>query len=75
VPQSAIVWGRSFYEGDEIKWFFVARMSVTTVEDVVFGDEGQGWRLMEQSAFLAIQKRCPHFRTGCEYGSVAERDL
>jgi 8-oxo-dGTP diphosphatase len=62
VPQSAIVWGRPFHEGDEIKWFFVARMSVTTVEDVVFGDEGQGWRLMEQSAFLAHPKAVPAFQ-------------
>jgi|TARA_B110000879_G_scaffold203635_1_gene281446 8-oxo-dGTP diphosphatase len=40
VPASAILWGRSFCEGQQTKWFFVAEMEQTAIADIVFGDEG-----------------------------------
>ncbi|WP_298859681.1 NUDIX hydrolase [uncultured Sulfitobacter sp.] len=63
VPEAAIVWGRSFQEGAEVKWFFVAQMPETAIADVSFGDEGQEWRMMQESVFLAHAKAVPAFQT------------
>ena len=62
VPQEAVVWGREFHEGDVAKWFFVAQISQSAKSDVVFGDEGQMWKLMDESAFLDHPKAVPAFQ-------------
>jgi 8-oxo-dGTP diphosphatase len=62
VPETAIVWGRAFQEGGDIKWFFVAQLPETAISTVVFGDEGQRWQLMAQGEFLAHPKAVPAFQ-------------
>ena len=62
VPEAAIVWGRAFREGAEVKWFFVAQMAAAVIADVSFGDEGQEWRMMEEDDFLAHPKAVPAFQ-------------
>lgn len=73
VPKDAIVWGRAFLEEDQVKWFFVARMPPSAVSDVVFGDEGQKWCLMEEDVFLSHSKAVPAFQDRLALW-VSERD-
>ncbi|MGJ8545651.1 MAG: NUDIX hydrolase [Sulfitobacter sp.] len=56
VPPSAIVWRYGFYQGGRDRWFFVAELPQAAAADVVFGDEGQCWRLMPEQEFLAQEK-------------------
>ncbi len=62
VPAAAIVWGRSFLEGEQVKWFFVAQMPKATIADVSFGDEGQEWRMMGEDVFLRHPRAVPAFQ-------------
>ncbi len=62
VPPDAVVWGRAFAEPAGTKWFFVARMPATAADDVVFGDEGQGWALMNEGTYIAHPMAVPAFR-------------
>ncbi|KEJ90349.1 NUDIX hydrolase [Sulfitobacter donghicola] len=62
VPENAVIWGRKFWEGALAKWFFVAQMPQGAAEDVIFGDEGQKWALMEESRFLDHPKAVPVFQ-------------
>jgi 8-oxo-dGTP diphosphatase len=62
VPPEAVVWGRAFREGRAVKWFFVARLPQQAIADVVFGDEGQMWRMMEERRFLTHPKAVPAFQ-------------
>lgn len=73
VPEAAVVWGRSFQEGAEVKWFFVAQMPEAAIADVVFGDEGQGWRMMAEDAFLRHTKAVPAFQDRLALW-ISERD-
>jgi len=62
VPKEAVVWARPFEEGCAIKWFFVAQLPREAAGDVVFGDEGQRWALMDTAAFLGHAKAVPAFQ-------------
>lgn len=74
VPEHAVRWGRSFPEGADIKWFFVAQLPQSAVDDVVFGNEGQKWRLMSEAEFLAHPKAVPAFQERLKIW-VSTRDL
>ena len=39
--------------------FFVAELTALEIAGVVFGDEGQGWRMMQVAEFLAHEKAVP----------------
>ncbi|MDX8346494.1 NUDIX hydrolase [Cognatiyoonia sp. IB215446] len=45
------------------KWnaFFVAQMPAVSVNDIVFGDEGQRWALYDMDAFIALPNRVPSY--------------
>ncbi|MGJ8597862.1 NUDIX hydrolase [Sulfitobacter sp.] len=73
VPEAAIVWGRTFREGAEVKWFFVAQMTAATIKDIVFGDEGQAWRMMDESEFVQHSKAVPAFQDRLAIW-ISERD-
>ncbi len=62
VPEAAVIWGRAFAEGRGTKWFFVAKMPRLAAQDVVFGDEGQRWDLMDTDTFLTHPKAVPAFQ-------------
>ncbi len=62
VPPDAVIWQARFNEGEQVKWFFVGRLPETAAKDVVFGNEGQRWTLMEEAAFLAHPKAVPAFQ-------------
>lgn len=62
VPVASVCWGRKFTEGSDAKWFYVAQLPETAAADVVFGDEGQCWRMMEEDVFIRHPLAVPAFR-------------
>lgn len=62
VPPEAVCWGRAFAEGPVWKWFFVGHMPHGTHRQVVFGDEGQCWRMMDEDSFITHPKAVPAFQ-------------
>ena len=62
VPEGAVIWEGSFDEGGRIKWFFVARLPAEAEAQIVFGDEGQRWRLMTVAEFLNHPRAVPAFQ-------------
>lgn len=62
-PQD-IVWARRFSSASsgETVWFYVGHLPSSGANDIVFGDEGQGWQLMEVAEFLRHPKAIPAFQ-------------
>lgn len=59
---SAVIWKRAFPSdqgGATIGWFFVIRLPPDAMQDIVFGDEGQGWALEPPATFLARRDAVP----------------
>lgn len=42
-------------------WYFAARIPAGRADDIVFGDEGQGWFLMPPHAYRDHPSAIPHF--------------
>lgn len=63
VDPGAVVWGRDYgTSSGEISWFFAAHVAAGVADDIVLGDEGQGWSLMDVSAFLDHARVVPQFK-------------
>jgi 8-oxo-dGTP diphosphatase len=64
LPVSGVLWQARFaaqhIKGAFIE-FFVARMPRSTAQDIVFGDEGQGWTLMTLDEFVARKDAVPSY--------------
>ena len=43
-------------------WFFAAHLPARVTQDVVFGGEGAGWRVMPPRDFVGHPGAIPHFR-------------
>ena len=56
-------YARAYHRDGHVFWFFVARMPVTLANDVVFGAEGQLWKLMPAAEYLSHTKAVPQFQT------------
>jgi 8-oxo-dGTP diphosphatase len=56
------LWERTFpsatKQGETI-WFYVLRLPAEAERDIVFGDEGQGWKLIPPRDFLSMPKAVP----------------
>ncbi|KPP88987.1 MAG: 8-oxo-dGTP diphosphatase [Rhodobacteraceae bacterium HLUCCA08] len=64
LPAASIRWRRAFaaaHRPGARVWFFVAALPEQATARVVFGDEGQEWRLMTPEAFLALPDAVPSF--------------
>ena len=64
LPSEAVLWENAFPSStDPTLWnaFFVAQMPARTVDDIVFGDEGQRWALYDLDAFVALNNRVPSY--------------
>lgn len=64
IPDAAIVWQRPYpssTDATKTSWFFVAVMPAGFEQEIVFGDEGQGWQLMTLDAFFALTRVVPSF--------------
>lgn len=51
-----------FYTTPVRAWFFSARLPAARADDIVFGDEGQDWALMDPWDFVKAEDAVPHFR-------------
>jgi len=58
-----ISWGRCYStsSGDR-SWFFLARAPRALADEIIFGDEGQGWALWSAERFLAHDMAVPQFK-------------
>lgn len=64
IPPEAIVWRQRYPSESRPQdhvFFYVAHMPAGTENDIVFGDEGQEWQLMELADFLALDRVVPSF--------------
>ena len=55
LSEDDLIWKRQYFSTTrpgEDSWFFVAHMPAELESDVVLGDEGQKWELMEVESFL-----------------------
>lgn len=46
----------------EVALFFVCQLSPHVLDNIVFGDEGQGWKTMPVDEFLASDDAVPHLQ-------------
>lgn len=56
------VWERLMPAGsvpNALIWFYVLRLPEDAVADIVFGDEGQGWALLDPAGFMALPNAVP----------------
>jgi len=56
----ALVWTRSYLRPRGLVWFFAAHLPADAADEVVFGSEGQGWRLMPPGDYSSHPKAVPH---------------
>lgn len=60
-PQD-LTWKRSFQnDARPPVWFFAAHLDAEEADNIMLGDEGQRWQLMEAGAYLAHPRAIPHF--------------
>jgi len=52
-------------------WWFAARLPAGAEARIVFGDEGQEWRLMDPDDWLAHPRAIPHFKSRVRAGVAA----
>lgn len=51
-----------FYTTPTPAWFFAAFVPAARADEIVLGDEGQGWSLMKPEAFIAAEDAVPHLQ-------------
>lgn len=57
-----LIWKRDFPREDRVSvWFFAAHLAASRETDIVLGDEGQRWQLMEVETYLNHPRAIPHF--------------
>lgn len=56
---ATVRWKRHFVTGAVVNWFFVLELPIGAERDIVFGDEGQGWKLCAPAVFLAMPDAVP----------------
>ncbi len=63
IDPGLVRWGRDYgASSGEISWFFAAHVPAAVEADIVLGDEGQGWTLMEVDTFLDHELVVPQFK-------------
>ena len=60
---SLVTWGRCYPTSSGHRaWFFAAWAPEAMADQIVLGDEGQGWALWTPEQFLAHEKSVPQFK-------------
>ena len=63
VAPERVIWGRDYgATSGRISWFFAAHVDAEVERDIILGDEGQRWALMEVQEFLDHDKVAPLFK-------------
>ncbi len=55
-----LIWSNSYQRPRGQVWFFVAQLPDSAVASIIFGSEGQGWRLMVPQDYCAHPLSVPH---------------
>lgn len=64
IDPELVIWGRGYATtSGDIAWFFVAYVGAEVADQIVLGDEGQGWKLMSVDAFMDDKTVVPQFKT------------
>lgn len=61
VPADQVIWRVNYLRPHGRIWFFAAHLPATWSAQVVLGDEGQEWQLMEPCDYIRHPKAVPHF--------------
>ena len=69
-----VLWQRAFWAGTVKNWFLVAQLPGAAQGQIVFGNEGQGWRMMAAAEYIAHPKGVPQFQERLRI-ALAELDL
>ncbi|MDX1819725.1 MAG: NUDIX hydrolase [Paracoccaceae bacterium] len=62
IAPDALCWARRFAGSSGPVWFFASHLAADRARDVVFGNEGQGWRFMSPQDYLSDPLAIPHFQ-------------
>ena len=63
VDPALVVWGREYATSSgDLSWFFAAHLNAEVEEQIVLGDEGQGWMLMSVEEFMRHDTVVPQFK-------------
>lgn len=62
ISPDQVFWGRAFGNAPARSWFFAAYTSLDALVDVVLGEEGQRWELMQYDRFLNHPRAIPHLQ-------------
>ncbi|MEP1354350.1 MAG: NUDIX hydrolase [Tateyamaria sp.] len=63
IDPGLVSWGRDYgTSSGDISWFFAAQVSGEIEDEIVLGDEGQGWALMSVESFLQNDMVVPQFK-------------
>ncbi len=62
VPEDALRLVQLHEAEGKRSWFFAAHLPKTIINDVVFGDEGDGWNAIPPLDFVRATDAIPHFR-------------
>ena len=60
-----VLWRREFpsvHQPGQRVWFHVLRLPAAAEDDIRFGDEGQGWRLIRPEAYRRLPDAVPYLR-------------
>lgn len=61
VPADRVGWSLSYLRPMGRMWFFTAHLPAGYVDQIRFGNEGQGWRLMAPTDYVRHARAVPHF--------------
>lgn len=56
-----LIWRKRYIRKGAASWFFVARIPLVREQDIVFGNEGQGWGLIRPDEYCGHDLAIPHF--------------
>jgi len=56
-----LIWSNSYERPRGTVWFVAAHLPASVVKHIMFGSEGQGWRLMPPDMYMHHPKAVPHF--------------
>lgn len=56
-----LVWRKEYFRNGKTSWLFVAHLPAARVDDIVFGNEGQGWELIQPRDYCTKDMMIPYF--------------
>ena len=62
IAPASVLWKRAYHTDGTTNWLFVVGAPAETSQDIVFGDEGQRWTLMDPQVFLSHPMAVPRFQ-------------